>query len=76
MAYCAIEPFGQEWLQSGTVAAAVVNMQRDQKKSTAVEATDFIPGYRKPMPGREVVAGKVEAYFMALAAAPGNKERV
>ena len=70
MAFFEMEPFGQEWLQAGTVAATVVNMNRDPKKSAAAKPTDFIPGYKEPEPGPDEVAAKVEAYFGALANTP------
>lgn len=69
MAYAGLEPFGQEWLQTGTVAATIVNMNRDPKKSDPVEATDFIPGFRKPDPEPVDVEAKLDAYFTALAKA-------
>jgi hypothetical protein len=70
VAYASLEPFGQDWLQTGTVTAAVVNAAIDPKKHEPFEPTDFIPGYEKPAPEPEDVAAKVEAYFMALAKAP------
>lgn len=67
MAFFELEPWGQEWLQTGTIASMIVNMQRDPKKSEPVAPTDFIPGYRPPKPEPWEVAAKVESYFMALA---------
>lgn len=71
MAYAALEPFGQGWLQTGTITAAIVNSNLDPKKHTPFEPTDFIPGYcePEPEPDPDAVEKKIEAYFMALAQA-------
>jgi hypothetical protein len=45
MAYAAIEPFGDEWRQTGMVAAVVANGNRDARKQPQPFAPeDFIPG--------------------------------
>jgi hypothetical protein len=71
MAFAELEPFGQEWLQSGTIAAMVANTHIDLKKHDWIEPEDIIPGYRKPEPEPEPekVAAKMDRYFSALAAA-------
>lgn len=41
-AYHAVEPFGDDWQQTGTMAAAALNPH--SKKS--LKPTDFIPSYK------------------------------
>jgi len=68
MAFFELEPFGQEWMQTGMITAMIANVNRDAKKrSEPFQPTDFIPGYRKPPEDPEAVARKIEAYFMTLA---------
>lgn len=44
VAFYSLEPFGNEWLQIGTLAATIANTQRDPKKRpNPYKADDFIP---------------------------------
>ena len=43
IAYCRMEPFGDDWLQAATVAAASMNPHI--RKS--IPARDFIPNYKQ-----------------------------
>jgi hypothetical protein len=69
MSFGEIEPFGREWLQTGTIAAMIANVHIDHNKHDWLKAEDFIPGYQKIDPEPEDAAAKVDNYFTALAAA-------
>lgn len=62
MAFYELEPFGNDWHQTGTIASVIANVNRDPKKrATPFEAEDFIPRKAAEPPGPEALAEKIKS---------------
>ncbi|HWB00585.1 MAG TPA: hypothetical protein VG713_18960 [Pirellulales bacterium] len=67
-AFAGIEPFGDEWRQTGALASAAANFAWGAKKWLCPE--DFMPIVREPQ-SPEQLARLVEACFVSMASAQG-----
>jgi hypothetical protein len=73
MAYERLEPFGQDWLQTGVIASTVANSQRDPEQQPApFLPPDFMPAYETAEDEQEVDADALVAYVAMLNAALGG----
>lgn len=65
MAYDAIEPIGNSWMQTGMVAATIANVNRDPKKRPSpYQPEDFMPermADEPELPDTATLADKIKA---------------
>ena len=74
MAFYMLEPFGQEWLQSGTVAA--VALQPHVKKGHKCKPTDFLPVAPPESPDPEQTGEEMLAIFKMMYDEQERRKRV
>jgi hypothetical protein len=73
VAFYALEPFGNEWLQTGTLGAVIANAHRDPKTTPrAYEAKDFIPREEDPAKSSDELLAVAR---MMTAASKGKNDR-
>ena len=66
VAFYSLEPFGQEWLQTGTISAIIAETHRNKKlKSDPYQAEDFIPREKDPDPSPDELKDKARMIFAA-----------
>ena len=69
-------PWGDEWLQTGTITAAVVNSNPYRKKKRGIKPTDVMPGGRsRRWQSDDEIRSGLDSFFAARKASADGKKR-